>query len=109
MLDFSQPTDTQIGWEGQFMVEKAGTLNAMRFITKNILAVVEEESSTIDWLNHYMTLPLANPISVRPGDVLQVSFQYRAGGSIPSLQAAIRADLVIETVAQPVHRTAEFA
>jgi hypothetical protein len=109
VLDFSQPTDTQIAWEGQFLVEKAGTLNALRFITKNILAVVEEESSTIDWLNHYMTLPLANPVAVRAGDVLQVSFQYRCGGSLPSLQAAMRADVVVQTVAQPVHRTAEFA
>jgi hypothetical protein len=109
LLDFSQPTDTQIAWDGQFLIEKAGTLNAMRFITKNILAVVPEESSTIDWLNHYMTLPLAQPIAVRPGDVLQVSFHYRAGGSIPSLQANIRADLVTQNVAQPLHRTAEFA
>jgi hypothetical protein len=81
----------------------------MRFITKNILAVVPEESSTIDWLNHYMTLPLQQPIAVRPGDVLQVSFHYRTGGSIPSLQTAIRADLVTQNVAQPLHRTAEFA
>lgn len=109
VLDFSQPTDTLIAWEGQFAVDKTGTLNALRFITKNILAVVEEESSTIDWLNHYMTLPLANPVAVRAGDVLQVSFQYRCGGSLPSLQAAMRADVVVQSAAQPVHRTAEFA
>jgi protein arginine N-methyltransferase 1 len=110
VLDFSQPTDTQIAWEGQFVVEKAGTLNAMRFITKNILAVVQEESSTIDWLNHYMTLPLANPVEVRAGDVLQASFHYRCGGSIPALQAAIRVEVMApQTAAQPVHRAAEFA
>jgi hypothetical protein len=90
-------------------MEKSGTLNAMRFITKNVLAIVQEQNGTIDWLNHYMTLPLAQPMAVRPGDVLQVSFHYRAGGSIPSLQAAIRADLVNPTVAQPAYRTAEFA
>jgi protein arginine N-methyltransferase 1 len=109
VLDFSQPTDTQIAWEGQFLVEQAGTLNAMRFITKNILAVVSEESSTIDWLNHYMTLPLENPMQVRTGDVLQVSFQYRAGGTIPSLQAAIRAEvLAIPLTGRAVPAT-EFA
>ena len=108
VLDFSQPTDTQIAWEGQFVADKAGNLNAMRFITKNILAVVSEESSTIDWLNHYMTLPLENPILVRAGDLLQVSFQYRAGGSIPSLQAAIRAEVVV-TVASRASAATEFA
>jgi hypothetical protein len=59
------------------------------FVTKNILAVVPERSSTIDWLNHYMVLPLETPVK-REGDVLQVSFQYRAGGAIPSLQASCK-------------------
>jgi protein arginine N-methyltransferase 1 len=108
VLDFSQPTDTQIAWEGEFLVDKTGTLNAMRFITKNILAVVSEESSTIDWLNHYMTLPLDNPIEVCTGEMLQVSFQYRAGGSIPSLQAAIRADVVAAASTQPAFPAANF-
>ena len=85
VLDFSQPTDIRIAWEGQFKIEHLGTLNALRFITKNILAVVSEESGTIDWLNHFMALPLEHPMRVRSGDLLQVSFQYRSGGSIPSL------------------------
>ena len=89
LLDFSQPTDTAIAWQGQFVIENGGKLNAMRFITKNILAVVPERSSTIDWLNHYMTLPLSTPLEVVAGDVIDVSFAYRAGGSIPSLQASI--------------------
>ena len=120
ILDFSQPTDTLIAWEGQFQVEKAGTVNAMRFVTKNVLAVVPEQNSTIDWLNHYMTLPVQQPVQVRPGDVLQVSFAYRAGGSIPSLEATIRVDVVrtpaiepthdaYRTVAEPVRHMSEFA
>ena len=109
VLDFSQPTDTRIAWEGQFPIEKAATLNAMRFITKNILAVVSEESSTIDWLNHSMTLPLDNPVQVRPGDVLQVGFEYSAGGSIPSLQAAIRAEVLPAASMAPAMPAAEFA
>jgi protein arginine N-methyltransferase 1 len=109
VLDFSQSTDSQIAWEGQFLIEKAGTLNALRFITKNILAVVPEESGTIDWLNHYMTMPLANPVAVRAGDVLQVSFNYRAGGSLPSLEATMRANVVGQAAAQPAQRAVEFA
>jgi predicted RNA methylase len=106
VLDFSQPVDPAIRWQGRFMVEKAGVLNAMRFITKNILAIVQEQGGTIDWLNHYMTLPLATPVAVSPGDVLDVSFHYRAGGSIPSLQASIRAELVGEAVATESTRLA---
>lgn len=94
ILDFSQPQDTRIAWEGKFVVEKNGVVNAMRFITKNVLAVVSEENATIDWLNHYMTLPLQQGIKCKAGDVLQVGFHYRAGGSIPSLEAAIKVDLL---------------
>lgn len=88
-LDFSQPVDSHIAWEGTFVMERSGIINALRFVTKNILAVVPELKSTIDWLNHYMTLPLANPIEANAGDAVLVGFNYRAGGSIPSLQASI--------------------
>lgn len=94
ILDFNQPVDSLIAWEGQFLVEKAGHMNALRFITKNVLSIIEEHGTTIDWLNHYMMLPLARPLEVRAGDIVQVSFAYRAGGSIPSLEASIRTELV---------------
>jgi len=94
IIDFSQPVDSLIAWEGQFLVEKAGSLNALRFITKNVLTIIEERGTTIDWLNHYMMLPLARPLEVQPGDVVQLSFAYRAGGSIPSLEASIRIEVV---------------
>ena len=109
ILDFSQATDTAIAWQGRFMVEKAGCVNALRFITKNILAVVPEENSTIDWLNHYMALPITNPVQVRAGDIIEVSFHYRAGGSIPSLEAAIRVDVVSEQITNTAPRVATYA
>lgn len=109
ILDFTQPTDTQIAFQGAFQIEKAGTVNSLRFVTKNVLAVVPEQNSTIDWLNHYMSLPVQKPVQVRPGDVLQVSFAYRAGGSIPSLEASIRVDVMHETVQQTDKRIAAYA
>jgi predicted RNA methylase len=109
LLDFSQPNDTAIAWQGQFAIENTGRLNAMRFITKNILAVVPEQSSTIDWLNHYMTLPLYAPMDVVAGDIIDVSFAYRAGGSIPSLQASIVTTRVEQTVSAPADAAHVFA
>ena len=101
IIDFSQSNELTYAWQGKFVVEKDGQVNAMRFVTKNVLAVVAERSTTIDWLNHYMALPLAAPVTVRAGDVLQVSFQYRAGGSIPSLEGALRAEVVFEAAREP--------
>lgn len=109
ILDFSQPVDTHIAWQGKFLIEKAGVVNAMRFITKNVLAVVQEQNSTIDWLNHYMSLPLAKPLQVTEGDVLQVCFQYRAGASIPSLEAAIQVEVMRTEVDASAPRIAAYA
>jgi protein arginine N-methyltransferase 1 len=109
IIDFSQPNELAYAWQGKFVIERAGEISAMRFVTKNVLAVVAERSTTIDWLNHYMTLPLAIPVMAKQGDVLQVSFQYRAGGSIPSLQAALRADILYEAALQPAPGVLAYA
>ncbi|NRR32345.1 methyltransferase domain-containing protein [Oxalobacteraceae bacterium] len=109
IIDFNLPNEMSYNWEGKFVIERSGQINAMRFVTKNILAVVKERSTTIDWLNHYMTLPLATPVYASQGDILQVSFQYRAGGSIPSLQAALRAEILYEAAVQPRQLTPAYA
>lgn len=93
VLDFTQHTDRDISWEGFFIITENGTVSALRFITKNALAILEEEKSTIDWLNRYMALPLASPVTVQSGDTLHVTFSYRMGGSIMSLQNALRAEV----------------
>jgi protein arginine N-methyltransferase 1 len=112
VLDFAEPVDSLIAWSGSFTIAQDGALNALRFVTKNVLSIVQEQGTTIDWLNHYMTLPLARVLDVVAGDVVEVSFQYRAGGSIPSLQASIRATLAFdmpEAAPAPALRTVEFA
>ena len=96
-LDFTYPNGLDVRWEGEFRIARAGTVNALRFVTRNILAVVRQPPGTIDWLNHYMALPLAEPVRVSANDVLRVGFAYCAGGSIPSLQATLRAEVVNET------------
>ena len=93
IIDFTQPIGMVIEWQGVFTIEKDGNLNALRFITKNILSVVQEQSSTIDWLNHYMVLPLPATIDVKAGDIVDVNFRYRAGGSIASLQNVLQANV----------------
>lgn len=92
ILDFTQPVERDIFWEGSFTMTQNGTVSALRFITKNILAI--KENSTLDWLNRYMALPLSMPVEVRCGDMLRVGFSYRAGDSIMSLQNALRAEVV---------------
>lgn len=93
-LDLTQPTALEIQWEGTFNLESDCVVNALRFITKNILAVVPEQATTIDWRIDYLVLPLREPVEARAGDILKVAFNYLAGGSIRSLENNISATLI---------------
>lgn len=93
-LDFSNPTSTEIKCQGNFILTQDGTVNALRFITKNILAVLQNQATTIDWLIEYLVLPLGTSLNGKAGDVLQVTFNYQAGGSIRSLENSMRVSLI---------------
>lgn len=88
-VDFTQTVSGEFSWKGVFALEQAGEVNALRFITKNILSLSTEDNSVIDWHNHYLVLPLAEPIHAKAGASLQVGFGYRAGGSLTHLQNSI--------------------
>ena len=93
-LDFASNNTLEINWQGTFILTETGTINALRFITKNILAVLNQQSTTIDWLIDYLVLPLPHAIEGEAGDELQVEFEYAAGGTIPSLEQSLRAELI---------------
>lgn len=95
ILDFNQPTSREIAWEGSFKMEHDGTVNALRFLTKNVLAIDDQNARTIDWVIDYLVLPLGQPVAVRAGDELQVSFRYLTGNSIQSLEKNMRATLKV--------------
>jgi hypothetical protein len=73
---------------------QGGTVNALRFLTKNILSVLTTQNTTIDWLNDYLVLPLAEPVKVRSGEQLHVEFNYLAGGSLQSLERNMRTQAI---------------
>jgi predicted RNA methylase len=94
VLDFVEDNTLDIAWEGTVVIERSGVVNALRFITRNILAMVMEQSSSIDWLNRYMSFPLRTPVSVQAGDTLRIGFRYRAGDFISVLMDALRVEVV---------------
>lgn len=95
ILDLNLPTSRDIAWQGTFKLDRDGTVNALRFFTKNVLTIDAQNSTTIDWVIDYLVLPLRQPIAARAGDELQVSFSYLAGGSIRSLENNIHATLKV--------------
>ncbi len=76
-------------WQGLIQVTEGGLFNALRFITKNALAVCLDTASTIDWHNQYLVLPVAEPCQVQAGDQIAVSFSYAPGEPLEALQPRV--------------------
>ena len=88
--EYENPLSLDCAWQGEIAFDHAGQFNALRFITKNVLAVNKAEQRTADWFNQYLIVPMAEPLEVQPGDRLEVDFSYWAGGPLASLQPRIR-------------------
>ncbi|MEM7377316.1 MAG: methyltransferase domain-containing protein [Pseudomonadota bacterium] len=89
---------TQCAYDGPVAIARDGRVNALRVITKNLLAIVDDGQRTIDWHNQYMIVPLDTPIDMAAGDTLHVSFQYCPGDAL----SALRDTLVVAAVNAPV-------
>ena len=88
-LTYESPFDLLCQWSGSLPIAMGGTLNALRVVTKNILAILVDSHSTIDWHNQYLIVPLAKEFLVKPGDTVHVAFHYTAGDPLPSFQPLV--------------------
>ncbi len=77
-------------WHGTMTAAHSGSLNALRFITKNILAICEESNSTIDWHNAYLVLPLPQAQTIEAGDSIDIQFSYAVGAPLEALQPVVK-------------------
>lgn len=88
-LTYESPFDLSCEWSGSLSITTAGTLNGLRIVTKNILAIRLESRSTIDWHNQYLIVPLENERLVRAGDTVHVAFTYTAGDPLSSFRPSV--------------------
>jgi protein arginine N-methyltransferase 1 len=77
-------------WQGEITLACEGQLNALRFITKNVLTIIEAEQRSIDWFSQYLILPLAEPLVVAAGDRISVAFSYTMGDPIATLSPSVK-------------------
>lgn len=89
-LEFAGAIPPRIAWTGALAVTRSGWLNAVRFITRNVLAILPDENRSVDWLMNYLIVPLPTAIDVRPGDTVEVAFDYTFGGPLNSLRPCAR-------------------
>ncbi len=95
MFSYGDAFRTRFAVDETIEIEQAGTLNSLRFITKNLLAIVTDENRAIDWNMQDLVIPLASPIRVDVGDVVRIHFQYNAGDSLLALAEAIEHEQLV--------------
>jgi len=90
--------------DDSLVMEHDGTVNAVRIITKNVLAILEQEERSVDWHNQYMIVPLPEPIQVKIGDRLDIKFDYAPGSTLAALTSSLRVKRVnaLATQSSPV-------
>lgn len=89
IANYSESLPLSCEWQGDITLAQGGSLNALRFITKNILAIIESEQRSIDWFSQYLILPLSEPMEVRCGQRISVSFGYTLGDPISTLKPVV--------------------
>jgi type I protein arginine methyltransferase len=88
-LTYESAFDLSCEWSGLLPITTAGKVNGLRIITKNILAILLDSRSTIDWHNQYLIVPLEKEILVRTGDNVHVAFTYTAGDPLSSFRPVV--------------------
>ena len=90
IIDYSGQLPSELRISGQLPVNKDGFVNALRFITSNVLAVMPETGGTIQWMNQNLILPLPADLLVQSGSLLDLAFAYKPGDEIQALSAGIQ-------------------
>jgi predicted RNA methylase len=96
-----------VSWSGVIEMKEAGVFNALRFILKNVLAIVPEESRGIYWHNHYLVLPLRSSLSVEKGDRISIGFSYPSGCELEEAIATLQVKNMTTPVAPPLRAQIE--
>ena len=101
MFSYDDLLSMSCSWQGTIVATTSGTLNALRFVTKNILAICEDSQSTIDWHNAYLVLPLAEPHNVEVGDNIEIRFFYAVGAPLEALQPMVTVTPAVRSQENP--------
>ena len=70
------------------------TVNAVRFVTQNVLAIDEKKQKAITWPNQCLVLPIELPIEIAANESLEIAFSYSAGCEVAELAATLKVTMV---------------
>ncbi|MDR4514403.1 methyltransferase domain-containing protein [Nitrosomonas sp.] len=103
LLTYAEPFNPNCSWDGKIMITQSGQFNALRLITKNILALNMETCSTQDWYTQYIIFPLAKPLTVSEGDKVAICFNYQGGAPLNALSDSLEVTKINDIKCQSVN------
>lgn len=68
-------------------------VNAIRFVTQNVMMVDVEAQNAISWPNHGLVLPLGNTFRVCDGDNVSIKFSSCSGGTLDELSRSLKLEV----------------
>jgi len=68
----------------------SGTVNAIRLITQNVLAIDMDAEKAITWPNQCLVIPIESPFETHQGENVEMKFAYQVGDSVERLTKTIR-------------------
>ncbi|MBX3617068.1 methyltransferase domain-containing protein [Nitrosomonas sp.] len=113
MLAYAEPYSQTCQWDGEILITEDGQLNALRLITKNLLAINVTTCSTIDWHTQYIVFPLPESMQVSKGDQIAIRFSYQGGAPLNALTDSLQVRLiskqtpVLELALEALNQSAE--
>ncbi|MGD0090550.1 MAG: methyltransferase domain-containing protein [Planctomycetota bacterium] len=97
MLVYAKELPSRFACDTELTIQTPGTLNALRFITKNVVGILVNENRAVEWFSQYLVAPVPAPFKVQAGDKVQVRFAYDAGARLESLTKALEVTPVGES------------
>ena len=83
----------RVAYRKPVAIERGGVFNAVRMVTKNLLAIDASSGQTADWIMSYLIVPLPTPLLVDAGDAPGVTFGYEPGDELSALTGSLQAGL----------------
>lgn len=84
---------TRCAMRKPLVIETDGLFNAVRMVTKNVLAMDTTTGQTADWIMGYLVVPIPAAILVHAGDSPSVVFGYHPGDELVAFTDSLDAHL----------------
>ena len=98
-ISYEEPIPQRFDVRQSIAAKQSGTVNAIRFVTQNVITVDVQKQHAVTWPNQCLVLPIESPFDVTTGESIEMTFSYPAGGTIQELAAGMMAQSAMDCIA----------